>query len=398
MLKVLHVTPAYYPATYWGGPIFSTLGLCDALAARDDIEITVLSIATSGPRSGDRMEVASRPMRYPGGYDVHFVDKWAGRDIAPGIVPAMFRLARDADVLHLTATYSFPSLPALLVARSLGKPLVWSPRGAIQAASEWDGARRQTLKRAWEQIATALRPAETVVHVTAEVERRACEERLPGVKTVVIPNGVDVPVEVPDRIWRPGGQLRLMYLGRLDVKKGIENLLVALASLPGNVTLDIYGTGDPAYANSLSVRAAELGLAGRVTLHGHVDGDRKRDALIRADVLVLASFSENFGMAIVEALAHGTPVVTSRATPWAEVEARGCGLWVDNDPASLAAAVEKMAQADLAAMGQRGRSYVLESFSWTAIAASMRDVYRGLVTRPADGSRELTAVSGKVRP
>lgn len=376
-LRILHVAPAFYPATYWGGPTFSTYGLCNALAQRPDIDLTVLTTDTAGPATNDRVAVDAYPTRYEAGYDVYFVRKSRRRDIAPALIPELWRLSSSADVIHLTATYSFPSLPTMAVARMRRIPLLWSPRGAIQAAREWDGARRQRLKWIWERAAQKLLPKATLMHVTAEVEREACEHRLPGHPSVVIPNGIDVPPSLPERAWRPEGRLRLMYLSRLDVKKGLENMFEALVRLPQAVTLDIYGTGAPDYFAALKAHTARLGVDDRITFHGHVEGADKQRAFLNADAFVLPSFSENFGIVTAEALAHGVPVIASRATPWAEVEVRGCGLWVDNTPDALAAAVRTLLEADdLSLMGARGRAWMVSQFSWDCLAGQMADAYR----------------------
>lgn len=381
-LRILHVVPAYYPATYWGGPTFSTYGLCNALASRDDIQLSVLTTDTAGPATHERVVVEAYPTRYEPGYDVYFARKWRGRDLAPGLLPEIFRLARWSDIVHLTATYSFPTLPTLAIAYGLGKPLVWSPRGAVQATHEWDAARRRRLKGIWEGVMRRLMPAETLIHATADIERDICARRFPGVDSVVIPNGVDVPTQLRPRTWRPEGRIRLIYLSRLDVKKGLENLIEALGALPVQVSLDIYGTGPEQYVRRLKDRVAAAGLAERVTFNGHVEGEAKTRAFSEADIFVLPSFSENFGIVVAEALAHGVPVVTSRATPWSVVEKCGCGLWVDNAPGALTSAVEQLADADLAAMGARGR-WVAEMLGWDSLADRMVTEYRKLSGRIA---------------
>ncbi len=393
-MRVLHVAPAFYPATYWGGPTFSTYGLCNALARRDDIALTVLTTDTAGPGNNDRVDVTDYPMRYDAGYDVYFVRKLRGRDIAPAIIPELKLLSRDADLIHLTATYSFPSLPTMATALMRGRPLVWSPRGAIQAAHEWDAARRQRLKLAWEGAARRLLPRNTLLHVTAEVEREACEQRFPGVPAVVIPNGVDAPDALPPRNWRPDGAFRLMFLSRLDVKKGLENAFEALARLPDHVTLDIYGTGQDTYVDQLKTAVEAKGLSARVKFHGHVEGDAKRDAFLAADAFILPSFSENFGIVVAEALAHGVPVISSRATPWAEMETHGCGLWVDNAPDALATAIQSLETADLEAMGARGRTWVDKTLGWDSLAQSVAQQYANLLARDEANQHPRHAQSG----
>jgi glycosyltransferase involved in cell wall biosynthesis len=144
---------------------------------------------------------------------------------------------------------------------------------------------------------------------------------------VVIPNAIDIPKDRLVRNWRPDGRLRLAFLSRVHSNKGLDLLIPALAYLPDHVTLDISGDGDGdvAYVNSLYKTIADMGLTGRVTFHGHVDGAAKSAAFTGCDVFVLPTHSENFGIVVAEALAYGTPVITTRGVPWEGIETEGCG-------------------------------------------------------------------------
>jgi glycosyltransferase involved in cell wall biosynthesis len=374
-MKVLHVTPSYYPATYWGGPIFTTYALCNALARFPDVELRVLTSDMAGPRVGQRVDVTEFPTRFREGYDVYFTHRVLGRDIAPGLMARLWGMIGWADVVLLTGTYSFPTIPTLLACRLRDKPVVWSPHGALQASHEWSLARHQSLKSVFEQICRIVKPYQCVLHVTAEPEKQASLARLPGFDAAIIPNAVETPATLPPRIWKPNGVLRLVFLSRLDPKKGLEHLLTAMASLDPKTTLDVYGTGDPCYDRSLKKLTADLGLSTRVHYHGHVDGQQRHHAFVNADLFVLPTHSENFGMVVAEALAHGVPSVVSRGAPWPELEARGCGRWVSNEPESLALAIESLREGDLAAMGQCGRAWMREQFNWDSRAAQMKSLF-----------------------
>ena len=113
--------------------------------------------------------------------------------------------------------------------------------------------------------------------------------------------------------------------------------------------------------------------------YGHVDGEYKKNAFMNADVFVLPSYSENYGIAIAEALSYGVPVIASRGTPWQKVEEKNCGLWVENDPQSLVRAVRNIRQMDLAKMGSRGRKWVNDEFGWDMIAKEMYGVYQEML-------------------
>jgi glycosyltransferase involved in cell wall biosynthesis len=379
-IKVLHVVPAFFPATYWGGPIFSVFGLCNALAEIPGVQLRVLTSDTAGPRLSERVKVSGFPMRYPCGYDVFFTRRILMNEIAPGMLRWLWSMIRWADVVHLTGAYSFPTIPTLLACRLLKKPLVWSPRGALQATEEWKGAKKRKLKKVWEQICSAVMPERCVLHVTSEKERKMSLERLPNAVATMIPNGTDIPELLPARRWRPDGVLRLLFLGRLDPQKGIENLLEALSQIDNDaVRLDIYGTGDFSYSRLLVSLANGLNLGDRVRFHGHVEAEEKTAAFLAADLCIMPSHSENFGMVVVEALAHGVPVIASKGTPWATLVKKGCGLWVENSPESLAKAIQSAKEMDINGMGKRGREWVCAEMNWKRIADDMFTEYRRLV-------------------
>lgn len=379
-MNVLHVVPSFYPATSFGGPIWSTYGLCNALARQTEIHLKVLTTDTAGNGSRETLDRSTiRPEFYPG-YTVHFAHKWAQTSVAPGLVAELPRLIAWADVVHVTAVYSFPTIPTLLASRLAGKPILWSARGALQ---RWEHTRKRLLKQTWEQTcATILMGHPHAIHVTSPEEAIAAHTQLPKSPTIEIPNGVDTPESLPERPWQPEGRTRILYLGRFDPIKGIENLIdaVALAKTP-NLELTLYGSGDPAYTSSLSRRIEEKDLASRVKLAGFVEGAEKVRVFENADICVLPSFSENFGMTVVEALSHGIPVIAATGTPWSQLPAHQAGLWVGNEPESLARAMDELAEKDLRAWGQRGRTWMRETFDWSAVAKRMADTYRKLHAR-----------------
>jgi len=176
-----------------------------------------------------------------------------------------------------------------------------------------------------------------------------------------------------------------MFIGRLDPMKGVENLLKAVALLRSeDISLHIYGSGDSDYASDLARLARDLDLEGRVTFGGFVEGAAKRDAFLQADVCVVPSYSENFGMVVVEALAHGTPVIASTGTPWKALESHKAGKWTANDPEALATAIESLRREDLAAMGRRGREWVGADFGWQVVGEQMLKAYQAVISRAAE--------------
>ncbi|WP_246849705.1 glycosyltransferase [Rubellimicrobium arenae] len=383
-IRVLHVTPTYYPAVAFGGPIFSTKALCDGAARDPGFEVRVLTTDSAAPGRSDALPLTENPAWFPAGYEVRYCRRRFMTSGSPELLRRLPGLIRWADVVHVTAAYSFPTIPALLLCRLLGKPVVWSPRGSLQATAQWSGAPRRRMKELYESVCNAVRPRRTILHATAEMERETSRGRLGDIESVVIPNGIELPGELPDRTWRPGGRLRLMFMSRLHEKKGLDVLIRVMARLPAQVTLDIYGDGEADHVAGFRSLVAELGLTDRVLFRGQIGAQEKLRAFAEADLFCLPTRSENFGIVVGEALAHGVPVITTTAAPWDGLETEGCGLWTEQGEDALEAAILSLNNADLAALGERGRQWMERDFTPVSVSLRMRDVYRRLVGgRPA---------------
>ncbi|MBI1748419.1 MAG: glycosyltransferase [Acidobacteria bacterium] len=376
MLKVLHIIPSFYPAHIYGGPIESVYRLTQALRRRG-CEVRVLTTDANGPYKTLDV-VTNKEISLCEGISVRYCKRWAGDDISLHYLRVLSSYIRWADLVHLTAVYSFPTIPALLGCRIYGKPLVWSPRGSLQ---RWHMSRHCWSKAIWDWICRGVSPRALMAHATSEAEAIESAERLGGVKTVVVPNGMDIPAEVAHIECRE--RLRLLYLGRLHPIKGIENLLSACELLNRNSgrawSLSIAGGGERHYTEFIQARIAKLGLSSQVNMVGEVLGRSKRALFANSDIAVAPSYKENFGMVIAEALAHGVPVIAGQGTPWRVTEEIRCGLWVENSPESLAAAIERMRELDLQAMGRRGREWIAEEFSWDKQACLLARSYADLL-------------------
>ena len=377
-LHILHVSASFYPAIAFGGPIFSTKAITDGIACSPGYTLEVLSTDTADPNSSRRLDLPENPVSLPAGYTVRYCRRLLGASISIELLWRLLGAVQRADVVHLTGPYNFPVIPTLLVCRMTGTPLIWSPRGGFQATAQWKGAPKRRIKSIFEKFCAAIAPRGLVLHVTALVEADTCSRNFPGKKTALIPNAVDIPDELPVRGWRPEGRLRLAFLSRLHPKKGLDILITAMAALPDYVTLEIYGEGESSYLIELRQRIKEFTLEERITFHGAVTGDAKTRAFIDCDLFVLPTYSENFGIAVAEALAHGTPVLTTVNAPWEAMVAKGCGLWTEATTSALVQAINILERADLPSMGAAGREWMKSDFSSIGLTCAFEDLYRAV--------------------
>lgn len=343
-----------------------------------DVEVRVLTTDCDEPDKGKRIAVTDFPVRLEG-MEVFYCRNLFGKDVSLSLWRRLWSMIQWADVVHLSAVYSAPTIPTLLLCKALKKPVVWSPRGALQ---RWDGSTRRTTKRIWEGICNSLCDAERILlHFTSDSERKESSTRITNARAMVIANGIDVPERNGIQPRRKDNGLQVLFLGRLHPKKGIENLLGAMQVVKTNARLSICGDGDANYRQKLHALAQELGLNGRVKFHGRVDGTAKEQQFSEADLCVVPSYTENFCVVVAEALAHGVPVVASRGTPWQRLAEMDCGLWVDNSSEELSKALDLAASLPLAEMGKRGRDWMGQEYSWERIAEQMAAQYQLLIER-----------------
>jgi glycosyltransferase involved in cell wall biosynthesis len=362
-MKVLHVTPSYYPAVRYGGPIVSVRALCRALAAQG-VEVDVATTNADGPVD---LQVPTDRWTTLDGLRIRYFRRWPRLDYAfsPGLASFLRERTRDYDLVHITSTFSFPATAAGWAARRSGIPYVVSPRGSLQ---RWSlGQKRWKKQPYWALLERRQLQRAAAIHVTAELERQELLEVLPGAEVIVCPNGLD-PVSVPAVARLPR---RIVFLGRIHRKKGLDVLAKAAALLVGRFPeLEVVVAGPDDTGEQARVTSVIEALEPRPRFRwlGPVEGDAKWELLASAAAFALPSHAENFGLSVVEAMACGTPVVVSRNCPWAVVEERGAGAWVENTPGALAGALERILSQPAMAegMGRAGRLLAAE-YAWPAV-------------------------------
>ncbi len=310
---------------------------------------------------------------------------------APRLTQAL--VAAGHDVVHQHGIWQAFSASVLGWRRRTGRPIVVSPRGML---SPW-ALRRSAWKKgiAAKGYERANLTGARILHALTPAEQADILAWAPGSEVVVIPNGVDpAPTLLPVGPSRMG-QKTLLFLGRLDPKKGLSELIHAWAlakdRLPG-WRLAIAGWGEIAYDRTLRQQAAWLGIGDTIAFTGPLYGARKAHALASADAFVLPSYSEGQPMAVLEAWAAGLPVLMTRACNLNEGFAAGAAVEIETGPGRLATQLtDSLNRPDLPEFGLRGRKLVAERFSWDITAAAHVDVYRSIANKP-DIPRQAEAV------
>ncbi|HET7450689.1 MAG TPA: glycosyltransferase, partial [Gaiellaceae bacterium] len=306
----------------------------------------------------------------------------------------------EFDVVHVHALFTYPNLAGCRAARRAGVPYVIRPLGTLGA---WSLGRRGWKKRPYLALVERryLRDA-AAIHVTSASEGEAVSALGYGALVREIPMGIELP-----SVAEPGhavvdGPLRLLFLSRIHPGKGLPLVFDALRRLADDgvrFELAVVGDGDAAYVAEMKAMAQRLGVADRVVFLGRLEGDAKLRRLHHADVFVLPSSHENFGLAVGEALGAGLPVVISDQVGIAgDVLDAGAGLVTRLDAGDIANAIRELAgdPARRASMGRAGRRLAEGRYSWAEAAHGLRTLYEDIAASRA--RRRAAGIAPLARP
>jgi glycosyltransferase involved in cell wall biosynthesis len=370
---VLHVIPSV--ADCDGGPSVAVKGMARAVAASGaDVEIATtdadgtgrLAVETGRPVRDGEVTTWYFPRSVPGSWKFSWgLTQWLRDHVG------------RFDVVHVHALFSFATIPGCRLAARRGVPYVLRPLGTLAPLAL---ARRAWKKRPYFALVERDHLARAAaLHATSETEARSLASLGFGDRTWIIPLGVSASVARP-RIARDG--VRVLFLGRLHPVKEIPLLLEAFAALAPAVRdraeLVVAGDGEPAYLARLAAAVQALGIGGRTRFVGHLEGEAKASALADADIFVLPSRHENFGVAAAEAAAAGLPLILSEDVGLAPaVSEAGAGVIVPRQREALAAAIGGLVM-DAAArrrMGACAAALAAERFSWDRAGRELLAMY-----------------------
>jgi glycosyltransferase involved in cell wall biosynthesis len=410
-MRVLHIIPSFAPAWRYGGPIVAADGLTRTLAKLGH-EVTVfttnidgdsiLDVPTTHPVNRDGVLVWYFPVEHPRWYCF-------SRQLAQ----AMRDRVSHFEIAHIHSLFLWPTTVASFWCRKRRVPYIVHAAGMLDPACIRKMYERKSisvssrLKKNF-YLATLGRVElgrASAIHFTSETEMR--EAILPNIRTrgLVVPFGVD-RFEDTNTGWsllrekfpELCGRKIVLFMSRLDPKKGINFLMKAAQELlkqRDDFVVAVAGQGSRGYEFELKRLSAKLGIERQIVFTGTVTGELKNSLLQCADLFVLPSYHENFGVAAVEAMAAGLPIIISnRVNIHAEVTAAGAGLVVGLDCRELANAIAILLDDDAKRMnmGQRGQSLVESNFTWNKVAAMTVSMYETVI---AQGNSNENAIGAR---
>lgn len=255
--------------------------------------------------------------------------------------------------------------------------IVHSPRGMLgkeaRRISTW---KKEPVWWLWQKAALQ---AAHCIHATAESEYEEIRQSGLNNPVAVIPNGIDIP-HLPPAKREERGEKTILSLGRIHPKKGLDRLVRAWAKLEDRFpkwSLRLVGNPEVGHDLELVALGKQLNLK-RLFVETAAYGDAKWQAYQAADLFVLPTLNENFGITVAEALACELPVISTKGAPWQGLEKVGCGWWIDHGVDPLVFALVQAINLDESArgeMGKRGKAWMGRDFGWPAIGGEMAEVY-----------------------
>lgn len=393
-LRVLQIVPSI--ALVYGGPSQMVRGFSEALG-RAGAEVTVLTTDANGDVGQPPLDV---PLQQPvptANYTVWYFPcaPWRRYKFSLPLLRWLARHGNEYDIAHIHALFSPVSTAAATVARWQGLPYLLRPLGTLDPA---DLQKKRLAKQVYGKCLEGpnLKQA-AAIHFTSPPEACVSQRFGSQAPAVVIPLGVTPPPLLSAEAIQqqlvalqvPTDRPIVLYLSRLDPKKGLDLLIPALERLLDTDDVPKFqfvlagsNPQDPAYVQAVGDRIAASPLQGCTTCTGFVAGEAKAALLAAADLFVLPSYYDNFGIAVAEAMAAATPVVVSEGVYiWADIEAAEagwrCDLSVEGITAALATALQN--QAERQRRGDQARHLATTAYSWDSVAQRTLATYQAIL-------------------
>jgi len=317
-MKILQITASYKPAYVYGGPVMSVAKLCEELCKVESNELKVKSkhqivevtVYTTLANGKDELPYVNKENKINNGVNVKYF-KRITKDhshLSPALLWHLWKTVKQFDVVHIHAWWNLVTMPACLIAILRGVKVILTPRGTLSSYSF--EVNNSKLKRIFHQCVGEPLLNKTFFHCTSAKEVADTKTLLKPKAIRNIPNFVALPWH--NRFEKKTSNnklLKLIFLSRIEQKKGLELLLEVLATLDFDWELTVVGSGKPEYIDSLKWKMENGKLGRHVKWLGAVFGDDKFPLIAAHDYLILPSYDENFANVVIESIFVGTPVL-----------------------------------------------------------------------------------------
>lgn len=330
-MKVLHINASYKPAFIYGGPTMSVSMLCEELV-RAGTEIMVYTTTANG--ANELPATINQPINVAGVRVTYF--KRLTKDhthFSPALLIKLWKEAKNYELIHIHAWWNLVSVLSCLVALMRKVPVVVSARGTLSPYSFSN--KNAGIKRIIHNFLGKHLLNNCHLHVTSAREKHAMLDLVQPKSIYTIPNLVKLSANKASENHKQSTALKLIFLSRIEEKKGLDILLSALQLITFPYHLTIAGNGGDTYISSLKKFASDNRIADNITWAGF-QNENKFDLLREHDLFILPSHDENFGNVVIESLSAGTAVLISQQVGLsAYVTKNSLGWLCETNPVSV---------------------------------------------------------------
>jgi glycosyltransferase involved in cell wall biosynthesis len=362
-----------------GGPPRSISGLAEGLSMIDGFDVTVIASASNRPIKIDSVRVVNK---------VFLEDRGRLRKFL-GISYIKFLLgvqpACRPDIVHVNSLWPQALIWYYIFSLVHGIPIVLSPRGTLSDWALGYKAWKKNLGMTFYRI-FLFRKVKLFV-ASSNLERSDILKNIKAPNVEIVPNPLRIDAAYVrklkiDKERSPGNVM--LFLGRINPIKRVDHLVDCfIKANPKDWKLIIAGPDEQGSINTIMDSVTQSGLRSKIFYVGSVaeNSEDKLTLFANADVVVLPSYSENFGVVIAESLACGIPVVATKGTPWESIITNNCGWYIDDTQEAMISTIKEIkntSKADLISMGKRGEHAVFEFQSY-AVAKVMAENYERIL-------------------
>ncbi|ERT08970.1 glycosyl transferases group 1 family protein [Lyngbya aestuarii BL J] len=382
-MRILQIIPSI--ALVYGGPSQMVRGLSAALATQG-VSVTILTTDSNGDTGQPPLEVPLNQPVSEDGYTVRYFrcSPFRRYKFSLSLLNWLWYHAHEFDVAHIHALFSPVCSGAATVARMRQLPYILRPLGTLDPA---DLQKKKQLKQIYATLLERSNIAgASALHFTSEPEAKISERFGVTTRDLVIPLGVNPPVHREEKT-EPNHRPVILFMSRIEPKKGLNLLIPALEGVLAaghQFQFILAGSNpqDPAYESQIQTQIQQSAIADYTTITGFVTGEQKARLLQTADLFVLPSYYENFGIAVAEAMVAGIPVMISDGVQiWEQIKRAEAG-WVstggvDEITALITSALQNRQERER--RGQNARKLATEHYSWDAIATTTIQAYQQIL-------------------
>jgi glycosyltransferase involved in cell wall biosynthesis len=381
------VIPSFYPAVVYGGPIFATLEASQALS-NENVEVYVSTTNANGTK---RLPIKiGKFLKQNESFFIKYYDELFVNRFSLHMLFSLWKDIKKADVVHVQSIFSAPTPIALFYCKIFDKKTLLSPRGSL---CKWGLNGKNSFKNIWLKFLINPFIKNINWHATSPEEMQDIKDIYPNAKIKLISDGVDVEKYDSYNKLSPSEYIKkfckrepesvskiIVSMGRIHKVKGFDILIKSFyeaLKFDENMILLIAGKDD-GFKSELKKLRKVLNLKNRVFFVGDLYSENKVDFLSNADLFVLPSHTENFGIVYAESLATGTPIIASTNTPWSIVEEYDCGKWVENNVDETTKAMKEILLKDRETMRINSKKLAQE-FDWKNIAKEFKNLFEEMV-------------------